>query len=55
MYSIFMYGRSRMTIWYKPSHPYYVGTEHVGFPSTRQTLLAPSVKRRGVFGESRGV
>ena len=50
MYSIFMH--SVMTIWYIPSHPYYAGTEHVGFSPTRQTLLAPSAKRREVFGES---
>ena len=36
-----------------PSHPYYAGTEHVGFSPTRQTLLAPSANRRGeLFGES---
>ena len=34
------------------SHPYYAGTEHVGFLPTMQTLLAPSAKRRVVFGES---
>ena len=28
------------------------GTEHVGFSPTRQTSLAPSAKRREVFGES---
>ena len=37
---------------HRPSHPYYVGTELVGFPPTRQTLLAPRAKRREVFGES---
>ena len=37
---------------HRPSHPYYAGTEHVGFSPTRQTLLAPSAKRREVFGES---
>ena len=37
---------------HKPSHPYYAGTEHVGFSPTRQTLLAPSAKRREMFGES---
>ena len=51
-YSIFMHGRSRMTIWYRPSHPYNAGTTHVGFSPTRHTLLAPSAKRRDVFGES---
>ena len=48
----FVHGRSRMTIWYRPSHPYYAETEHVGFSPTRQTLLAPSAKRRQLFGES---
>ena len=37
---------------HRPSHPYYAGTEHVGFSPTKQTLLAPSAKRRVVFGES---
>ena len=38
----------------RPSHPYYLGTEHVGFSPTRQTLLvAPKrAKRREAFGES---
>ena len=44
----FVHGRSRMAI--RPSHPYYAGTEHVGFSPTRQTLLAPSAKRRAVLG-----
>ena len=44
-----MHGRSRMTI---DSHPHNAGTEHVGFSPTRQTLLAPSAKRRKVLGES---
>ena len=52
VYSIFMHGRSRMTIWYRPSHPYYAGTDHAGFSPTRQTLLAPSAKHGEVFGES---
>ena len=52
MHSIFMHGRSRMTIGYRPSHPYYAGREHVGFSSTRYTLFAPSAKRREVFGLS---
>ena len=38
---------------HRPSHPYYAGTEDVGFSPTRQTLHAPSEKHRGVFGESR--
>ena len=37
---------------HRPLHPYYAGTEHGGFSPTRQTLLAPSAKRREVFGES---
>ena len=37
----------------RPTHLfYYAGTEQVGFSPTRQTLLAPSSKRREVFGES---
>ena len=48
-YTQFVHGRSRMTI--RPSHPYYAGTEHVGFSPTRQTLLAPRAKRREVFGK----
>ena len=46
----FVHGRNRMTI--RPSHLYYAGAEHVGFSRTRQTLPAPSAKRREVFGES---
>ena len=43
-----MHGRSHMTI--DPRTPTYAGTEHVGFgfSPTRQTLLAPSAKRREV-------
>ena len=52
VYSIFMHGRSRMTIGYRPLHTYNAGTEHVGFSPTRQTLLAPSAKRLEEFGES---
>ena len=37
---------------HRPSYPYYAGTEHVGFSTARQALLAPSAKRREVFGES---
>ena len=37
---------------HRPSHPYNAGTEHVGCSPTRQTLHAPSKKRREVFGES---
>ncbi|CAN0122714.1 unnamed protein product [Laminaria digitata] len=49
---IIMHGRSRMTI-YRPSHPYNAGTEHVGgFSPIRQASLAPSAKRREVFGDS---
>ena len=47
-----MHGRSGMTIWCRPSHPYNGGTEHVGFSPTRQALLAPSAKRREVFDRS---
>ena len=35
-----------------PPHPYYAGTEHVGFSPAGQALLAPSAMRRAVFGES---
>ena len=37
---------------HRPSHLYNAGTEHVGFSTTRQTLLAPSAKHRDVAGES---
>ena len=37
---------------HRPSHPYNPGTEHVGFSTTTQALLAPRATRRGVFGES---
>ena len=47
-----MHGRSRMKQYHKPSYPYNAGTEHVRFPLTRQTLLAPSAKRYEEFGES---
>ena len=49
-YSVFMNGYSRMTT--DPRTPTNAGTEYVGFSPTRQTLLAPSAKRREVFGES---
>ena len=42
-----MHDRSRM----RPSHPYNAGTEHADFSPTRQTLIAPSAKPRGVSGE----
>ena len=48
MYLIFMHGRSRMTI----DPLYNARKEHVGFSPAGQTLLAPSAKRREVFGES---
>ena len=35
-------------------HPYDAVTEHVGFSSTRQTLLAPNVKTREVLREPHG-
>ena len=41
-----------MTIAIRPSYSYNAGTEHVGGSPTRQTLRAPSVKHREVFGES---
>ena len=44
-----MHGRRDMTI-EGPSHTYNAGTEHVGFSLARQTLLAPSAKRREVLG-----
>ena len=37
---------------HRPSHPYNVGTEQVGFSPTRQALHAPSAKRREVLGGS---
>ena len=40
------------TIAISPSHPCNVGTEHVGFSDTKQTLFTPSVERREVLGES---
>ena len=46
----FVHGRSRMTR--DPSIPTMPGREHVGFSPTRQTMLAPSEKRREMFGES---
>ena len=45
-YTRVMHGRSRMIIDPR-SHPCHVGTEHVGFSPTRQTLLAPGAKRVG--------
>ena len=40
----FMHGCSRYD--HRSSHPYYAGTEHVGFSPIRNTLFAPSAKRR---------
>ena len=40
MYSIFRHGRGSMTIAIRPSHTCNAGTEYVGFPPTRQTLIA---------------
>ena len=34
------------------AHPYYAGMEHVGLPTPRHTLFAPTAKRREVFSES---
>ena len=47
---IIMHGRTSYD--HRPSHPYNVGTEHVGFSPTTHPLLAPNAKRRQVFGES---
>ena len=50
---IFVHSGSRMTILRSiPSHPYHVGTGHVGLSSTRQISRAPRAKRREAFGES---
>ena len=40
---------------HRSSHPYNTGTEHVGFPPTRQILLAPSAVRSEVLSESHEV
>ena len=45
-----IHGRSRMHI--NPRLPTMPGRSTWGFSPTRQTLLAPSAKRRQVFGES---
>ena len=45
-----MHGRSRMNI--DPRISLLCRDGHVGFSSTRQTLFAPSVKRREMLGES---
>ena len=37
---------------YDPHTPTFTGAEDVGFSPTSKTLLAPSAKRREVFGES---
>ena len=37
---------------HRPSHLHNAGKEHVGLSRTMKTSLAPSVRRRGVFGES---
>ena len=47
-----MHDRRRMTTIGLRIPIYNDGAEHVGFSPTRQTLLAPSVKRREVFGKS---
>ena len=44
----------RKSYGHRPSHPCNTGTEHVRLPPTRQILIAPSAKRREVFGESHG-
>ena len=45
-----MHGRGGMTI--DPRILTMPGRQPVGFSRTRDTLLAPSAKRREVFGES---
>ena len=45
-----MRGRGRIAI--DPRIPILPGPERVGDSPTRQTLLAPSAKRREVLGES---
>ena len=45
-----MHGGSRMTV--APSHPHTAGKEHVEYSPNGRALLAPSAKRREVFGES---
>ena len=37
---------------HRPSRLYNAWTEHVRFPQTRQTLLAPRAKRRDVLDDS---
>ena len=41
-----MHGHSRMI--HRPSHLYNAGTKYVGFSPAKQTLLAPSARRREV-------
>ena len=41
-----------MTIWYGPSHPHNVGTEHIESSPTRRTSRAPTAERSEVFGDS---
>ena len=43
--TVVMHDRSPMIIWYRPSHPYNAGMEHVGFLPNRQ-----SAKRAGGEG-----
>ena len=45
-----MHGRVHVTI--DPRIPTIAGTEHFEFSPAKQTLLAPSAKRREVLGES---
>ena len=48
-----MRGRKVVCV-FKSSYPYNARTGgHVGFSPTRQALLAPSVTRSDMFGESR--
>ena len=61
MYSTVMHGRSGMTIWDRPSHPYNAGMENVGFftdqagiaCTTRETPWGCSASR--MEGELRSV
>ena len=51
VHSVYAHGRSRMAI--NPRVPNMSGHgTHVGFTLTRQISLAPTAKRREVFGES---
>ena len=51
---MFMHGRSGI-YGHRPLHPYSDRTEHVGFSSTRQTLIAYEVGSAAVYGEGWGI